>query len=70
MHANARSERESKTLRAEVDSHKDKVAALRTQLAGMQARRQAERELAAKKTREVCAFGNIVMCSKFCEAFW
>ncbi|CAM9341150.1 unnamed protein product, partial [Scytosiphon promiscuus] len=52
-----RSEREGKTLRAEADSLKETVAALRTRLAGMQARRQAERELAAKKIGEVCEFG-------------
>lgn len=46
----ARSESEGKALRTEADSLKDKVAALRTRLAGLHARRQAECELAAKKS--------------------
>eukprot|EP00903_Cladosiphon_okamuranus_P021820 g20064.t1 len=48
-----RSEREGKALRTEADSLKDKVAALRTRLAGLQARRQAECELAAKKSEQM-----------------
>lgn len=45
-----RSERESKALKTEAEGLKDKVAALRARLGGLQARRQAECELAAKKT--------------------
>ncbi|CAM9961234.1 unnamed protein product, partial [Pylaiella littoralis] len=48
-----RSEREGKTLRAEADALTEKVTALRARLAGVHARRQAECELAAKRTEKM-----------------
>eukprot|EP00752_Nemacystus_decipiens_P007899 g7058.t1 len=48
-----RSEREGKALKTEADELKGKVAALRTRLAGVLARRQAECELAAKKAEQL-----------------
>ncbi|CAM9334879.1 unnamed protein product, partial [Ectocarpus sp. 8 AP-2014] len=48
-----RSDRERKALMGEVDTLNEKVSALRSRLGGVQTRRHAECELAAKKTEEM-----------------
>ncbi|CAM9390123.1 unnamed protein product [Ectocarpus sp. 12 AP-2014] len=48
-----RSDRERKALMGEVDTLNEKISALRSRLGGVQTRRHAECELAAKKTEEM-----------------